>query len=57
MTLSQLRDSDLTPVEIFRAGNHAGDGFDPSDDIDDWTLVTPAETTDDVAVYLDGDPE
>ena len=39
----------------FSARNNAGEGFDPSGEIDGWALVFGAATTDDVAVYRDGD--
>jgi hypothetical protein len=41
----------------FATLNNAGEGFDPSHDIDGWEVEREAATTDDVAVYSYTDDE
>jgi hypothetical protein len=55
MNISQddiLRSRTLA-VRAFDIENNAGRGFDPASEIDDWTLVRSASSTDDVSVYSD----
>jgi len=41
--------------ETYQRINDAGDGFDPTREIDAWTLVYRAQNTDEVSIYADGD--
>jgi len=53
-SLEAVNPANLTATEIveaFRAGNHAGEGFDPSGLIDGWNYQW---TTDGIELYLDG---
>jgi hypothetical protein len=47
-------DDDLSSATFTRL-NSEGEGFDPTEEIGEWKLVWLAGTTDDVAVYRDGD--
>jgi hypothetical protein len=55
MTLAQFADSDLRALDLFRAGNDAGDGFAPPEDMvgEGWELFASRDSTDDVEVWLD----
>jgi hypothetical protein len=41
--------------KTFTQLNSNGEGFDPDDDLPDWTCVYRARTVDEVSIYADGD--
>lgn len=55
ITTAEILRNDRDASAAYTILNNQGEGFDPSDDIADWTLVSEADTTDGVSVYTDTD--
>lgn len=53
MILNDFSDEDL--AKIHSRINNKGLGFDPTDEIETWELISLASTTDKVSVYTDGE--
>ena len=53
MILNDFSDKQL--AEIHSRINNKGLGFDPSDEIETWEIISLASSTDKVSVYTDGE--